>query len=463
MEHFAELVSFISNPSENVRTVALKNLLGFCKEEHCISFFMHNVHSLAILCDLTCDPKSHTIRKLALACLITITSVCKVMFNSASVTDSSETDSAEHNNSEAPKDNAPPSVDGHHAIFELLVVQCKLVERLMERLVLIMREDNKLPLGLATTGDTATDEQNRKLVDEHNEIKQMILVLLSTLTQTEQGQRQLMQIPLLRRRDDNVKRTSGGEDDFEDDFDEEDEDSDSDDDFQGFYVQKLVELLEYVPVKLAHNEQEDSVSSWSKELEEKVQRDPTKWIPNILTNITTLEQGRSHMLQDTDVDTMRRVMGYARDVNPIKRNGIVSLIRNCLFDKSKHAYLVDQVKVLQLLMDRLRDESNVTIRKIVAECLWMCTVSEDGLEALTADDDRLETLKTLAEGETDNDIKELLDKIVSTRDHDEQGEPEGVVMPDGVEEGDLVTIDPDTHEVKLLAKKSQEQNEEQQQ
>jgi len=138
-----------------------------------------------------------------------------------------------------------------------------------------------------------------QILDSKNAAK-LYVVLLCNLTREEHGARKLLQVG---------------------------------DSLMGYYVTKLIQVyIENDPNK---------------------EKDDYQWIGSILINITQLKEGRE-LLLDKKRQLLKGLVKYTSHPNFIRRRGILGTIRNCLFDKNHHTYLINDLDVITILLDRIR-------------------------------------------------------------------------------------------------------------
>jgi len=85
----------------------------------------------------------------------------------------------------------------------------------------------------------------------------------------------------------------------------------------------------------------------------KDKNDEYQWISSILINITQLKEGRELLLEKSR-HLLQNVIKYTSHPNLVRRRGVLGAIRNCLFDKNSHPYLINDLDVITNLLDRIR-------------------------------------------------------------------------------------------------------------
>jgi len=138
------------------------------------------------------------------------------------------------------------------------------------------------------------------ILDSKN-VPKLYVVLLCNITREERGARKLLQIG---------------------------------DTLMGYYVTKLVQIF-------CENDPN------------KDKNDEYQWIGSILINITQIKEGRELML-DKSRHLLENVVKFVSHPNLIRRRGILGTIRNILFDKNSHTYLMNELDILPILLNPIR-------------------------------------------------------------------------------------------------------------
>eukprot|EP01027_Heterolobosea_sp_BB2_P007309 GEZU01010893.1.p1 GENE.GEZU01010893.1~~GEZU01010893.1.p1 ORF type:complete len:259 (+),score=94.70 GEZU01010893.1:109-885(+) len=83
--------------------------------------------------------------------------------------------------------------------------------------------------------------------------------------------------------------------------------------------------------------------------------DHSKWIGNVLTNISRVEAGRSFIVdgEKKNLEVFKQFVPLLEAENAVRRGGAAGTIRNCLFLDAKHEAILKETTLLQTLLKRL--------------------------------------------------------------------------------------------------------------
>ncbi|OHT10286.1 hypothetical protein TRFO_04322 [Tritrichomonas foetus] len=181
--------------------------------------------------------------------------------------------------------------------------------------------------------------------------------------------------------------------------------------------------------------------------------DDYEYAAMVLMNATLMPEGRQIFFSTPDF-FMPALLDSISGDNPIRKQGIIGVIRNLCFDSSKHEFLMKTAKVLPALIRPLFHrnlENNVTAaemlheafpgivfgdpeplainRRNILEALLLLAQSESGKEFLTSHH-VVFVMRELDEYETDQENKELGLRIgallMGPQEEDENPEPDDV-------------------------------------
>eukprot|EP01121_Diplochlamys_sp_Union-15-3_P022529 TRINITY_DN9620_c0_g1_i3.p1 TRINITY_DN9620_c0_g1~~TRINITY_DN9620_c0_g1_i3.p1 ORF type:complete len:351 (-),score=58.70 TRINITY_DN9620_c0_g1_i3:46-1098(-) len=132
-------------------------------------------------------------------------------------------------------------------------------------------------------------------------------------------------------------------------------------------------------------------------------KDLFAFIASVITNVTQTEEGRKLILDKTR-GILLKLLPYIHDGNVIRRRGLISALRNCLFEKEYHDWLFsDEVKILTYLLlpfrgteefdkedqegmpDELKKvvpdkkkEQDIECKKLLIDCITLLTATPKG-------------------------------------------------------------------------------------
>ena len=67
--------------------------------------------------------------------------------------------------------------------------------------------------------------------------------------------------------------------------------------------------------------------------------DPYQFTANVLVNISQLRPGRAFLLLEKR-NTMQLLIPFLASSNPIRQRGVLQTVRNCCYERHRHAFLV---------------------------------------------------------------------------------------------------------------------------
>ncbi|KAF2069313.1 hypothetical protein CYY_009366 [Polysphondylium violaceum] len=234
--------------------------------------------------------------------------------------------------------------------------------------------------------------------DTKNKLSEIFAMLLSNVTHTKEGCLQLMQC--------------GKE-------------------LEAFFIMKLVQVL------TMDSSADDYLTSTK-----------NNWVVNIILNVTQIQEGRKIVL-DPENSIFSSLLPLINHKNVIKRRGIVGIIRNCCFSEIHHDYLISEkidifTKILLPIrgsgkfddddmegMNSILHNVNLPIDYLIEqdrECKRMLVESLvflTGTRKLRVHMRKIKVypvLRDFFKDETDDDIKESVEKVVELIIRDEEGE-----------------------------------------
>jgi hypothetical protein len=276
-------------------------------------------------------------------------------------------------------------IGGAHEGFIKEMIHCGVIDKLMNTMMVLKNKYS----------------QNKKNEDLSERLN-LCAILLNNVTTQSYGARKLLQIKSVEDSLYEVKNKIDTEDEVEEDS-EEDDDEKKDQWGKAYYIFKLIEWFTvYDDAKFS------------------------KWIPNILTNVTNIGDGRELLLTNDhdsviggDKFLLQDLIGTDNansiiwDQDPLKRSGALKAVRNCLFEKREHHKIVAQTPLVDIVLNRLvaRKESTkefvedkISLRRLLSEVVLILTTSAEGADALSTEE-RFRKIEDVIENDTDPEKK----------------------------------------------------------
>ncbi|KAL0490818.1 HGH1-like protein [Acrasis kona] len=332
------------NPIVKINT--LGGLLPFLRSSAHVDHLEQHYLKKSVLALKEQLDSSYVVTKLALQCLIALTSSKEV---------------SEDLNDDVPLDDVPTGGANYEFIKEM--IKQGIVDKMMTMLI--------------TAEITSKTDEGKHQLD----IMALCAILLNNVTTTTYGARKLLQLKCV---EDTLNDVAEKEEDIEaseEDEDDQDEEEEKDGFHAGYYVYKLVDWFRTRP--------EDKFTSW---------------IPNILTNVTNISDGRDLMLKKdqesvlgSDHFLLSDLVGtnYHNSIlthsSAVKRSGALKTVRNCLFEKEEHFRIIHETPLLDIVLTRLSSKQQDEIEKVdslrnlLSEVVLIMTASKTGTEALTTE------------------------------------------------------------------------------
>lgn len=86
----------------------------------------------------------------------------------------------------------------------------------------------------------------------------------------------------------------------------------------------------------------------------------------IFSNLSQVKKGREYFCQ-TDSETLSRLIPFVQyEGSLVRKGGVVGLLKNICFDSSRHAYLLEEIGILTIILlslagpEEYTDEENDT-------------------------------------------------------------------------------------------------------
>ena len=179
--------------------------------------------------------------------------------------------------------------------------------------------------------------------------------------------------------------------------------------------------------------------------------DPYQHFATILMNVTQLERGRMYLMRQKEGHSiLQTVLSQLRSKNPVRRQGIAGVVKNCCFEKESAWWLLNQVNILKHLLyplagpeeldldekfgmdpdlwlegpEKQREPDHATRLLLVESILLLCATGKQSRQSIRVARSYV-ILKLADMVEESEDISEKINEIVQFIRRDEQGEDEG--------------------------------------
>eukprot|EP01080_Neovahlkampfia_damariscottae_P004784 gene4784-8370_t len=136
-------------------------------------------------------------------------------------------------------------------------------------------------------------------------------------------------------------------------------------------------------------------------------KERTKWVPNILTNITRYSSGRKLLIDTSMIDLL---ISYLSNENEIIRFGITNTFKNLLIDEKNPEKLLN-IKIHDYYFSRILKEEKLSIRKSIIESIAKLIENEKCYEILS-EKQFYGVLELCIKKETNDEMKLLLNSCI---------------------------------------------------
>lgn len=386
----------------------------------------------------------------------------------------------------------------HEGAVKLMLLD-KVIDKLMNLLIVYdnqLRNVSQKLTNHAQNRNLSTSQELELRHERHklDSLMELICILLANITTIENGVSRFLQLKSLDYTLDQIKKSALDSDNEEDEEEESDEDSDDEDWAQGYHFKKLLQMFLsqapiYTPWELMNGDDEHLKC--------------TRWIANIFTNLSTVPSGRMLFLKEKEPDNdtnfsvetgvrmaIQHLFPYVRDEDIIKRRGVLTTIRNCMFFKEKH-YLLRQTPLLNILLNRLSTmdvetynenldtlfdkkknpifklkEVEPHLRRAITDCIVMFTATLAGMDQMSTES-VYQMIESELKEEQDEKVKSNLNTIVqrlnnrmNKKHSDDGGQLVRIEYVSDDEEGEEGTCEGDNNENNAPENLTQEDNNE---
>jgi hypothetical protein len=171
-----------------------------------------------------------------------------------------------------------------------------------------------------------------------------------------------------------------------------------------------------------------------------------QYLASVLADLTNVREGRLYFLED-----LERLVSILQDLHSssvIRRGGVASIVKNCLFETESHVAILEKeieddfvitalagrlfdsksklekeerekLPIELQLLDKVEAESDIKIRSIIVECLIILGTSRRGRDTIRAKE-IYPILREWHLQEEDDDMKELIERLVELMIRDEE-------------------------------------------